>query len=82
MRFGLGWGLLLAAAWLPGTAAAELPFPSCGDDPGCDPSDYASYLFIEPGALPDDLLGGSVWKYVPDTGMDITGAWEISTGEE
>ncbi len=73
-------GLVLAAAWLPGMAAAELPFPSCGDDPGCDPSDYASYLFIEPGALPDDLVGGSVWKYVPDTGMDITGAWEISTG--
>ncbi|MDJ0789579.1 MAG: S8 family serine peptidase, partial [Myxococcota bacterium] len=69
--------LLLAAP-----AASEVPFPAC-QAPACtDPADFASYLFLPPGVFPNDYdpnAGGS-WKYNPGIGMDIEGAWQITTG--
>ncbi len=68
---------------LPAPGRADFPYPRCEDSPRCscshpdalpdcsdDPSDYASYLFLEPGELPDDYGfdpenpdSGSGWKY-------------------
>ena len=63
-------------------ARAELPFPSCAATGCSDPTDYQSYLFIAPGAFPNDYdpNGGEAWKYAPDSGMDIVAAWERTTG--
>lgn len=52
-------------------ARAEVPYPAnpqpcAGDDtdPPCiAATDFASYLFLPPGTLPDDYVGGNVWKY-------------------
>ena len=69
---------LLAAA----PARAEVPYPAC-QPPACtNPADYASYLFLTPGTLPNDFDPGSgnAWKFKPTTGMNVTGAWQRSTG--
>ena len=77
--------LLLALALgpaLPGTTAADVPYPPCLG-PGCnDPHDYASYLFLAPGQLPNDFdpNGGDAWKFQAGTGMDVLGAWQVTTG--
>lgn len=95
-RAASGFGrllLLLCLVWLvwvvglPPRAAATVPYPAC-IGPSCpDPTDYAAYLFLPPGVLPDDYAfdpaepeRGSGWKYAPGVGMDVTGAWQITTG--
>lgn len=63
-------------------ALAEVPYPAC-QAPACtDPADYASYLFLAPGVLPNDFDPGSGdgWKFSPTTGMNVIGAWQRSTG--
>lgn len=79
IRIGLGIGCAVAAAT---AARADLPFPTCAAAGCADPSDYASYLFIAPGALPNDYSAssGEAWKYAPGSGMDILSAWERTTG--
>lgn len=75
--------LVLAFVFLATSPAlADVPYPAC-QAPGCtDASDYASYLFLAPGVLPNDFDPGSgeAWKFKPTTGMNITGAWQRSTG--
>ncbi|MBX3023889.1 hypothetical protein KF840_03165 [bacterium] len=51
-------------------ALAEMPYPAnpapCASpgDQGCiEATDWASFLFLPPGVLPDDYRGGDVWKY-------------------
>ncbi len=61
-------------------ARAEMPFPTCLGPVCTDPTDYASYLFLAPGVLPNDFNGGDTWKYNPTTGMNIVGAWQLTTG--
>ena len=76
---GAGFGLVLSAA----LARADVPFPTCASAGCSDPTDFASYLFIPPGgALPNDYnpSSGEAWKYAPDTGMNITGVWQRTTG--
>jgi hypothetical protein len=68
-------GLLLSAS-----ARAEFPYPTCADAGCADASDFGAYLFLAPGQLPDDFVGGGTWKYLPDSGMDVTGAWRTTTG--
>ncbi len=80
-------GILAAALATAFAARAEVPYPAC-NAPGCaDPLDYAAYLFLPAGVLPDDYAfdpldpaSGSGWKYAPGVGMDVTGAWRITTG--
>jgi Subtilase family/FG-GAP repeat len=70
---GLGLGL----GWLAtDVARADVPFPTCAAAACSDPADFANYLFIAPGAFPNDYdpAGGEAWKYAPDSGMDIEGA--------
>ena len=63
--------LLLCAA----SVQAEFPYPAnplpCGGtvtDPPClDATAFAAYLFLAPGTLPNDYVGGSVWKYTSGT---------------
>jgi len=76
---GLGLGICLIAAQ---AARADVPFPTCAAAGCSDPANFASYLFIAPGAFPNDYAptGGEAWKYAPDSGMDIEGAWERTTG--
>ena len=78
----LGSALLLAVAAAQ-SAPADVLFPTCAAAGCSDPTDYASYLFLGPGgALPNDYDPGSgdAWKYAPDTGMNITGVWQRTTG--
>ncbi len=78
---GLGaWGLGVLGIGLATAfgARADVPFPTCAAAGCSDPADFASYLFIAPGALPNDYSPD--WKYEPDTGMDIVHAWERTTG--
>jgi hypothetical protein len=73
----LAAGLLLAA---PGRA--DFPYPTCADA-GCgDPDDFGSYLKLAPGQLPNDFdpADGGAWKYLPESGMNVSGAWQITTG--
>lgn len=63
--------LVLAGALRAPVALGEVPYPAnprpCEEapgDPGCiAATDFASYLFLAPGTLPDDYQGGDVWKY-------------------
>ena len=64
--------LLLAVVALSAPVAlAEVPYPAnplpcegSPGDPGCiEATDFASYLFLAPGTLPNDYQGGDVWKY-------------------
>jgi Subtilase family/FG-GAP-like repeat/FG-GAP repeat len=73
---------LLAALGLAAGVRADVPFPTCAAAGCSDPADFGSYLFIQPGALPDDYnpASGEAWKYAPDSGMDIIGVWERTTG--
>jgi len=72
--------LLALAGSLP--AAADVPYPGCADVGCSDPGDFGAYLFLPPGGLPDDFdpAARSSWKYNPGTGMDVVGAWAVSTG--
>ena len=76
---GLGLGLGCLAT---DVARADVPFPTCAATGCSDPADFANYLFIAPGAFPNDYdpAGGEAWKYAPASGMDIEGAWERTTG--
>jgi hypothetical protein len=73
--------LLAAGVLLAGGARAEVPYPACAPprcDPACaradascvGPDDYAEYLFLDPGQLPDDYVfdpanptRGDEWLY-------------------
>jgi hypothetical protein len=70
-------GLLLAAP-----ARADFPFPTCADADCSDPADFGSYLFLAPGQLPNDFdpEDGGAWKYLPGSGMNVNGAWQVTTG--
>lgn len=74
--------LVVVLAAVPRWAAAEFPYPTCAAPRCSDPADFASYLFVDPGALPNDFDpgAGDAWKFVAGTGMDIAGAWQRSTG--
>lgn len=76
-----GVGVAVLVGFAP-AARAELPFPSCAATGCTDPADYRSYLFIAPGAFPNDYdpNGGEAWKYAADSGMGIETAWERTTG--
>ena len=76
-RWLLGFSLVpvfLVAVSLSGPdARAEIPYPACLLPVCTDPYDYAAYLFLPPGVLPDDYAfdpldpsAGSGWKYAPD----------------
>ena len=83
VSLGFGSTLGLALLGAPSPIAADVVFPTCAAAGCSDPLDYASYLFIPPGgALPNDYdpSSGDAWKYAPDTGMDITGVWQRTTG--
>jgi hypothetical protein len=80
-------GSLLALAWLPTGSHAAVPYPECVLPLCADPYDYAAYLFLPPGILPNDYAfdalnpaSGGGWKYAPGVGMDVTGAWGWTTG--
>jgi hypothetical protein len=79
MQRALRLALLLGLAE---PARADVPFPTCADAGCTDPADFGSYLFLAPGVLPDDFdpRSGEVWKYAPDSGMDILGVWRETTG--
>ncbi len=79
-RAGLLGGVLAAQLAFP--ARADVPFPTCAQAGCSDASDFGSYLFIAPGGLPNDYApnSGDAWKYAPDSGMDIIGVWETTTG--
>lgn len=80
-RLGRAAVTVLAALW-PVATAADVPWPTCADV-GCrDAADFASYLFVAPGTRPGDFEPGSkeAWKYEADSGMDIVGMWESTTG--
>ncbi|MFQ5740668.1 MAG: S8 family serine peptidase [Acidobacteriota bacterium] len=73
---------MLSAVLLATLLNADVPYPTC-EDVGCeDPADFGAYLLLPPGTLPDDFdpAASSSWKYLPDSGMDVVGAWQISTG--
>lgn len=78
-RIALGVGCAVAAA---SVARADVPFPTCAAAGCSDPADYQSYLFIAPGATPNDYssTAGEAWKYEPGSGMDIPAAWTRTTG--
>lgn len=71
----------------PRDARADVPYPGCLLPVCTNPYDYAAYLFLPPGVLPDDYVfnpanpsGGSAWKYQTGLGMGIVDAWQLSTG--
>jgi len=74
--------LAIAALLAAGRAGADFPYPTCADAQCADPGDFGAYLFLAPGQLPNDfpLADGGTWKYLPDSGMNVTGAWQITTG--
>ncbi len=58
----------------------EVPYPKCSQ---CsDPNNYGSYLFLPAGVLPDDYdtKSDQAWKFEPGTGLNIRGAWLVTTG--
>ena len=71
-----------AAALLSTSSPADVPYPRCVAPACTNPYDYASYLFLAPGQLPSNFnpASGDAWKYNPGTGMNIVGAWTLSTG--
>jgi hypothetical protein len=61
--------------------SADVPYPKCSQCP--DPNDYASYLFLPADVLPNDYdtsPTGQAWKFEPMTGLNIRGAWQVTTG--
>ena len=68
--------LSTVACWL----SADVPYPKCSQCP--DPNNYSSYLFLPAGILPNDYdpKSDQVWKFEPGTGMNIRGAWQVTTG--
>ncbi|RPI24354.1 MAG: hypothetical protein EHM61_17375, partial [Acidobacteria bacterium] len=68
--------VIMAGPWL----SADVPYPKCNQ---CsDPNNYGSYLFLPQGTLPDDYdnQSGHKWKFEPGTGLNIRGAWLVTTG--
>jgi hypothetical protein len=63
-------------------ARAEVPYPSCAAKACGDPKDFASYLFLRRGEIPNDFdpRSSDSWKYKPFIGVNVLGAWRISTG--
>ena len=64
-------------AWLP----ADVPYPRCSQCP--DPNNYSAYLFLPANALPNDYdtsQKDQVWKFEPTTGLNVRGAWQVTTG--
>ena len=89
MRLLRGLGVLglgcvaLGFGWLAtDVARADVPFPTCAAASCSDPADFADYLFLAPGAFPNDFdpADGEAWKYPPDSGMNVEGAWQLTTG--
>jgi hypothetical protein len=80
-RFGRAAVTALAALW-PTATVADVPWPTCTTAGCSDAGDFASYLFVAPGTRPGDFGPGSseAWKYEADSGMDIVGVWESTTG--
>lgn len=80
LAWAVAWALGLVG--LAGPAAAEVPWPTCAAAGCSDPAAFSSYLFVPPGAVPDDYSATSdeAWKYAPDSGMDVVGVWERTTG--
>jgi hypothetical protein len=73
---------VLLIAFAASAAFADVPYPTC-EDAGCaDPKDFASYLFLAEGELPDDFdpSARSSWKYNGGTGLNVVEAWRLSTG--
>ena len=79
---GIGIGILAGSALTGPLARADFPYPSCAAQGCADPADFGSYLHLAPGELPNDLdpAAGNSWKYLPGSGVNVTGAWEITTG--
>ena len=85
MRLRLHHVALLASAFvlaLGSPSRADVPYPKCLAPACTNPYAYASYLFLAPGQLPSNFnpAAGSAWEYQPGTGMNIVGAWTLSTG--
>jgi Subtilase family len=76
------WAAVVSGVLLTGPARADFPYPTCAATACADPADFGSYLFLAPGELPNDFPpgGSGTWKYEPETGLDITGAWQLTTG--
>ena len=74
--------VLLLLTVLASPALADVPYPTCSDAGCTEPRDFGSYLFLAPGQLPNDFnpAARSSWKYNPGTGMDVPGAWQVTTG--
>jgi len=70
----------LSSLAIPTPAGSAVVYPACLAPACSDPTDYASYLFLAPGQLPNDFGGGNAWKYQPATGMNVVGAWQYTTG--
>jgi len=72
----------LAAVLWSAPSPGDVPYPRCVAPACTNPYDYASYLFLAPGQLPSNFnpASGNAWKFNPGTGMNIVGAWALSTG--
>ena len=70
------------AAQLAPPSRADVPFPTCAQAACSDPSDFAAYLNTATVGLPNDYdpNSGEAWKYAPDSGMDVPGVWQATTG--
>jgi len=81
-RNALAATLVAAAALAAASARADFPYPTCADAGCADAADFGAYLLLAPGELPNDfpLTDGGTWKYLPETGMNVTGAWQVTTG--
>jgi hypothetical protein len=79
---GAAFALVLLVAPGAERAAADVPYPTCASAGCSDPTDYASYLFLAPGTLPNDYdpNSGEAWKYAAGSGMDIVDVWQETTG--
>jgi hypothetical protein len=69
-----------AGIFLASPARADFPYPTCADASCADPADFEAYLRLGPGELPNDFSGGGTWKYLPDSGLNVTAAWQTTTG--
>lgn len=79
---GLWIGVAVALGLWATPTGADMPWPTCASAGCSDPAAFADYLFVAPGTLPNDYSpsSGEAWKYAPDSGMDIVGVWESTTG--
>src|SRR3990172_2296169 len=70
------------AAQLAPPSRADVPFPTCAQAACSDPTDFAGYVNTATVGVPNDYdpNSGEAWKYAPDSGMDIPGVWQATTG--